>query len=245
MLSIERSGYYVWLKRKPSKRQQSNKMLDEKIVDIFKRHKSRYGSPRITGDLHDSNEICSKNRVARRMKHLGLKAKAKKKFKVTTDSKHNLPVAPNLLNRDFTAQAPNEQYKMKISKSEIEKLSTPLPLKQGVTEQKRYYDDTLKGFGIRITSKGTKSFFIEKLIKGKLRRITIGRCPPLTAAAARIEATKLLGQIATGIDPQAEKRVTKMRQVTLGEVFFDYLKARKSLKPKTLYDYNRIINIAF
>jgi putative transposase len=110
MLSIERSGYYVWLKRKPSKRQQSNKMLDEKIVDIFKRHKSRYGSPRITGDLHDSNEICSKNRVARRMKHLGLKAKAKKKFKVTTDSKHNLPVAPNLLNRDFTAQAPNQKW---------------------------------------------------------------------------------------------------------------------------------------
>jgi putative transposase len=110
MFSIERSGYYAWSKRNPSKRQQSNEALDEKIIGIFKRHKSRYGSPRITGDLHDNKEICSKNRVARRMKHLGLKAKGKKKFKVTTDSKHNLPVAPNLLNRDFTAQAPNQKW---------------------------------------------------------------------------------------------------------------------------------------
>ena len=60
-------------------------------------------------------ETCGKNRVAKRMKHLGLRAKAKRKFKVTTDSKHNLPVAPNLLNRDFSATAPNQKWVGDIS----------------------------------------------------------------------------------------------------------------------------------
>lgn len=110
MLSVERSGYYAWLKQKPSKRQQENDALDKKIITIFKSHKSRYGAPRITDELHEKNEICSKNRVARRMIHLNLRAKAKKKFKVTTDSKHNLPVAPNLLNRNFIAHAPNQKW---------------------------------------------------------------------------------------------------------------------------------------
>jgi len=110
MLSIERSGYYAWLKRKPGKRVLSNEELDKKIMAIFKQHHSRYGAKRITDELHENGEKCSKNRVARRMRHLGLYAKAKKKFKVTTDSKHNLPVAPNLLNRDFTTSAPNQKW---------------------------------------------------------------------------------------------------------------------------------------
>lgn len=110
MLSIERSGYYAWLKRKPGKRAISNDELDKKIIAIFKKHHSRYGAKRITDELRDEGETYSKNRVARRMKHLELRAKAKKKFKVTTDSKHNLPVAPNLLNRDFTAHAPNQKW---------------------------------------------------------------------------------------------------------------------------------------
>lgn len=115
MLLIERSGYYAWLKRKPGKRQQSNDELDNKIKAIFNAHKGRYGSVRITDELHSQGESCSRNRVARRMKQLGLRAKGKKKFKVTTDSKHNLPVAPNLLNRDFIATAPNQKWVGDIS----------------------------------------------------------------------------------------------------------------------------------
>jgi putative transposase len=115
MLSIERSGYYAWLKRKPGKRAISNEELDKKIIDVFKAHQSRYGAQRITDELRDNGEKCSKNRVAKRMKYLGLRAKAKKKFKVTTDSKHNLPVAPNLLNRDFTATTPNQKWVGDIS----------------------------------------------------------------------------------------------------------------------------------
>jgi putative transposase len=115
MLSIGRSSYYAWLKRPPSKRQVENERLDAKIIDIFKANDSRYGSPRIKDELQAEGEACGKNRVARRMCHLGLRAKAKKKFKVTTDSSHNLPVAPNLLNRDFTAAAPNQKWVGDIS----------------------------------------------------------------------------------------------------------------------------------
>lgn len=110
MFSVERSGYYAWVNRKSSKQNISNETLDKKIITIFDKHNSRYGSPRITDELHDQGEKCSKNRVFRRMKYLGLRAKAKKKFKVTTDSKHNLPVAANLLNRDFSTTAPNQKW---------------------------------------------------------------------------------------------------------------------------------------
>lgn len=115
MFLIERSGYYAWLKRKPGSRRISNEALDKKISAIFNAHKGRYGAVRITDELREQGETYSKNRVARRMKYLGLQAKAKKKFKVTTDSKHNLPVAPNLLNRDFSATGPNEKWVGDIS----------------------------------------------------------------------------------------------------------------------------------
>ncbi len=110
MLSIGRSSYYAWLSRKPSQRQLENEMLDNKIIDIFNTNSGRYGCPRIKAELHGQGETCSKNRVARRMCHLGLYAKAKKKFKVTTDSSHKLPIAANLLNRDFTAKEPNQKW---------------------------------------------------------------------------------------------------------------------------------------
>lgn len=84
MFSIERSGYYAWLKGGPGKREQANDVLDEKIVNLFKVHKGRYGSPRMTDELRDQGEHCSKNRVARRMSYLNLRAKAKKRFKATT-----------------------------------------------------------------------------------------------------------------------------------------------------------------
>ena len=110
MFSIERSGYYAWLKRKPGKRAISNEDLDKKIKTTFDKHHGRYGANRLSDELRDNGETCGKNRVARRMKYLGLRARARKKFKVTTDSKHNLPVAPNLLNRNFTATASNQKW---------------------------------------------------------------------------------------------------------------------------------------
>jgi hypothetical protein len=134
---------------------------------------------------------------------------------------------------------------MKITKLAVDKLPIPLALIENRTAQKRYYDETLKGFGVRVTSGGTKAFFVEKLVNSKLRRITVGRYPELTVELARKEAQKLLGQIATGIDPIAEKKAAKKRLFTLREVFEDYKKARKSLKPRTLSDYERIMHEAF
>src|SRR3990167_7100059 len=135
--------------------------------------------------------------------------------------------------------------KMKITKLAVDKLPIPVVEKPGQTAQKRYYDDTLKGFGVPVTSGGTKAFFIEKLVNRKLRRMTLGRYGELTVEQARKEAQKTLGKIATGIDPIAEKQAAKMREVTLAEVFKDYSQARKSLKPQTLYDYGRMIDMAF
>ncbi|KTC75371.1 phage-related integrase [Legionella birminghamensis] len=103
----------------------------------------------------------------------------------------------------------------------------------------------MKGFGVRITSGGTKAFFVEKLIKNKLSRITLGRYPDLTVEMARKEAQKLLGQIATGLDPVAEKRAEKMRELSLNDVFIDYVKVRKSLKHNTLYNYKKVLGTAF
>jgi putative transposase len=115
LLSVERSGYYAWQHRKPGIRIQANEILDKKIVTLFSMHKSRYGAPRLTFELQVQGIICSKNRVARRMHHLRLCAKTKKKYKTTTDSKHSLPISANLLDRDFTAKDVNQKWVGDIS----------------------------------------------------------------------------------------------------------------------------------
>ena len=134
---------------------------------------------------------------------------------------------------------------MKITKLVVDKLPIPQAIVKNRTVQKRYYDDTMKGFGVRVTSGGSRAFFIEKLVNRKLRRITIGRYPELTVEQARKQAQKLLGQIATGIDPLAERREKKARGVTLQESFDAYLKARKALKPLTILDYTRLMKQVF
>ncbi|MGB8806778.1 MAG: tyrosine-type recombinase/integrase [Candidatus Rickettsiella isopodorum] len=128
---------------------------------------------------------------------------------------------------------------MKLTKIAVDKL--PLP---SLGNQKRYYDSVMTGFGVRITAKGAKAFFIEKMIKGKQKRLTIGRYPGLTVEQARKEAQKLLGKIATGLDPIAENKASKQRSITLKEVFNDYVRARKSIKPTTVADYRCVLNEA-
>ena len=77
------------------------------IRESHKNSRMAYGSPRITEDLQAKGTKCSENRVARLMKLHGITGKAKKKFKATTNSKHNLPVAENLLNQNFVVEKPN------------------------------------------------------------------------------------------------------------------------------------------
>ena len=107
---MSRSGYYRWLKRKPSQRELDNQQLDAEIREIYDNSKGRYGSPKIKKELVDRGRKVSKNRVARRMRKAGLRSKIRRKYRVTTDSRHNLPVAPNLLERNFTAEAPDRVW---------------------------------------------------------------------------------------------------------------------------------------
>jgi transposase InsO family protein len=110
VFEVSRSGYYRWLKRKPSRRQIDNQRLDAEIKEIYDHKKGRYGSPKISQELKDRGWKVSKSRVAKRMRKMGLRSVIRRKFRVTTDSKHHFPVAPNLLERNFTAEAPDKVW---------------------------------------------------------------------------------------------------------------------------------------
>ena len=109
-LSIEKSAYYAYKRRPASARAQENEILRDAIKAAYKASFGTYGSPRITDTLKDEGYACSENRVARIMRESAIVAVTSRKFKVTTDSDHSLPVAPNLLNRQFSADAPNKVW---------------------------------------------------------------------------------------------------------------------------------------
>ncbi|EMN89558.1 IS3 family transposase [Leptospira weilii] len=109
ILNVSKSGYYEWLKREDSKRVKFNRELDERIRILFEEHENRSGYLRIHQDLRSEGLAVSKNRVYRRMRIMGLKADRKCSFRpVTTNSKHKLPVAPNLLGQVFKSDGLNQ-----------------------------------------------------------------------------------------------------------------------------------------
>jgi putative transposase len=110
VLEVSRSGYYAWCTRPPSQRAIDDRELAEDIRNIHDSSKQRYGSPRIHEELAANDTRVGRKRVARLMKENGLNARIKRRFVKTTDSKHDFPIAPNLLQRDFTADAPNEVW---------------------------------------------------------------------------------------------------------------------------------------
>ncbi len=101
VLKVSRSGYYFWLTKKPSKRAIENRALSDQIRKIHKQSRQTYGSPRITAELNSGKIQASRPRVARIMKKEGIRSKTVKKFRVTTDSKHQYRVVENKLNRQF------------------------------------------------------------------------------------------------------------------------------------------------
>ncbi len=106
-------------------------------------------------------------------------------------------------------------------------------------------DGELKGFALRITAGGVRSFVVEKRIDGRVKRVTLGRYGELTVEQARREAQKTLGKIATGINPIAEREHDRLRRTTLAHAWEDFQAARKDLKPRTLYDYGRYMAVVF
>jgi putative transposase len=110
MLGVSSSGYYAWRKRPPSGREMANRELYKKIEVVYNENHRVYGSPRIYHALKKQGVVCSENRVARLMRLRGLRARQTKRFKVTTKRNKAHPVAPNLLNRDFEADRPNQKW---------------------------------------------------------------------------------------------------------------------------------------
>lgn len=115
VLGVSRSGYYHFYYRKISNRQQQNEQLQEMIKTIFSKSRHTYGSPRIHAELKAQGVNVSRPRVARLMKQLGLAAKMQSLFKVTTRVNKKQSVAPNLLQQNFTAAAPDSKWVADIS----------------------------------------------------------------------------------------------------------------------------------
>ena len=105
VLSVSPSGYYAWCSRKPSQRALARAELDAQVKQAFEGRKGREGAPRLCRRLQRG-----RHQVAQSLCRQGLRAKAAKKFKATTNSNHALPVAENLLKQDFTAQHPNRVW---------------------------------------------------------------------------------------------------------------------------------------
>lgn len=101
VLQVSKSGFYRWLKSGPSKRARQNKLLTEQIRRIHQQSHGTYGSPRITMQLNSLSIKVSRPRVARLMRKARIRSKLRRKYVVTTDSKHAFKVAKNLLDRNF------------------------------------------------------------------------------------------------------------------------------------------------
>lgn len=108
-LNVSRSGYYAFLKRPPSARAERKAALLKTVTSLFYKYKRIYGATRITKELPQEQLAC-KTTVAKVMQENGLRSKVIKKYKATTNSRHNLPVAENILNREFTASRRNEKW---------------------------------------------------------------------------------------------------------------------------------------
>lgn len=115
VLKMSRTAYYRWLSRPVSQRKEQDKVIKEQIVRIYKQSRKTYGSPRIRRKLAKQGIHCGKKRVERLMREADIKAIQKRKFKVTTDSKHNLPVAENILDRNFGVGSPNMSWASDIT----------------------------------------------------------------------------------------------------------------------------------
>ena len=110
IMGVSRSGFYDWRNREVSVREVSNIQLDEHIMRIYREHEGRYGYRRVCDELRDLGVSASLERVRRRMKRIGIRGIQSIKFKYTTNSRHNLPIAPNLLEQNFKVTAPNTAW---------------------------------------------------------------------------------------------------------------------------------------
>jgi transposase InsO family protein len=110
VLGVSRSGFYAWRSREASAADERREELTAEVKEIHAEVKARYGSPRIHAELVGRGHECSVNFVAKVMREAGIAAKTRRKFRQTTDSNHTLPVAENVLDRDFDPEEPNTSW---------------------------------------------------------------------------------------------------------------------------------------
>jgi transposase InsO family protein len=109
-VGVSRSGYYAWRSRRPAPRAVATAALGAAVTAIYHAHHGRYGSPRIVRELAAAGRRASRRRVARLMREQGLVARARRRGRRTTESRHPFPVAANVLARRFTTGAPNQVW---------------------------------------------------------------------------------------------------------------------------------------
>jgi putative transposase len=110
ILEVSRSGYYAWKTREPSTRTRENAALAQEVAEIHAASRRTYGSPRVRSELRGRGRKVSRKRVARIMREKGIQGRRRPKFARTTDSNHRLPVADNVLGRNFTASKPDKAW---------------------------------------------------------------------------------------------------------------------------------------
>jgi transposase InsO family protein len=110
VLDVSRSGFYAWARRPVAPRKAKQAVLTAKVKAAHERSRGIYGSPRVHRDLQAQGVVVSRKTVAKAMKSAGIQGRSKRRFKRTTDSRHADPIAPNILDRQFEVQAPNEVW---------------------------------------------------------------------------------------------------------------------------------------
>jgi transposase InsO family protein len=165
-LGVSKSGFYAHLNRKPSTREQQSRQLTLQVKDVYLQNESVYGSPRIHHVLQEEGHACSENLVAKLMRCEGLHAIQCKRFRVsTTDSEHDLPIADNLLNRQFSPVAPNQAWA-----GDITYLST--------AEGWLYLAVVIDLFSRRVVGHSMSRFIDQALVSDALRSAIGLRRPP-------------------------------------------------------------------
>jgi putative transposase len=110
VLEVSENGYYNWRKRGKSQRKRDDEQLVSRIEDAYHDNRGVYGSPRIHAELKGQGIHCGRKRIARLMRERNISAGRKRRKAQKTDSNHDSPIAPNLLERDFTADTPNKKW---------------------------------------------------------------------------------------------------------------------------------------
>lgn len=149
LLAVSRSGYYAWIKQPESPQALRRRRLTKMIQIVHAESDRTYGSPRVHRELRAQGQPCSENFVAKLMRVAGIAAKTKRKFRQTTDSAHHLPVADNLLKRNFQVDRPNQVWVSDI---------TYIPTREGwlyLTTVEDLYSRRIVGWAMsaRITSR--------------------------------------------------------------------------------------------